>query len=76
MVRAGMRPLETLKAATSIAADVIGMPELGRLESNKVADIVLLHKNPLENVEAVGAVAAVIRDGFLVYETPKTIKTA
>jgi len=76
MVRAGMKPLETLKAATSIAADVIGMPELGRLESNKVADIVLLHKNPLENVEAVGAVAAVIRDGFLVYETPKTIKTA
>lgn len=76
MVRAGMKPLDALKAATSIAADVIGMPELGRLEPNTVADIVLLHKNPLENVEAVGDVAAVIRDGFLVYETSKPIKVA
>jgi imidazolonepropionase-like amidohydrolase len=68
MIRAGMTPLETLKSATNIAADVIGMPELGRLELNKVADIVFLHKNPLENIKAVGDVAAVIRDGFLVYD--------
>lgn len=73
MVRAGLKPLEALKAATSIAADVIGMPELGRLETNKVADIVLLHKNPLENIEAIRDVTAVIRDGFLVYDYPQKI---
>jgi imidazolonepropionase-like amidohydrolase len=68
MARAGMKPLESLKAATNIAADAIGMPELGRLEANKIADIVLLRKNPLESIEAVRDVAAVIRDGFLVYD--------
>ncbi len=68
IIRAGMPPVEALKAATSLAADIIGMPELGRLEVNKIADILLLRKNPLDDIEAVGDVATVIRDGYLVYE--------
>ena len=57
-----------LKSATSIAADVVQMPELGRLEPSKIADIVLLNENPLKNIEAVGDVAAVIRNGKLLYK--------
>ncbi len=68
MVQAGMNKLDALKAVTSIAADVIRTPELGRLEVNKIADIVLLRGNPLENIEAVGDVAAVIRDGYLLHK--------
>jgi imidazolonepropionase-like amidohydrolase len=68
MVKAGMKPLDALKSATSIAADVIHMPELGRLRSNKIADIVLLRKNPLENIGAVEQIAAVIRDGYLIHK--------
>jgi len=74
MMRAGMNPLETLKAATSIAADAIGMPDLGRLEVGKIADIVVLQGNPLENVEAVGKVVAVIRDGVLIHESHKKVE--
>lgn len=69
MVQAGMTNLDALKAATCVAADVIDMPELGRLEPNKIADIVLLRGNPLEKIETVKDVAAVIRDGYLVHDT-------
>ncbi len=68
MVRAGMTPLEVLRSATSMAADVVGIPELGRLNEGAIADIVLLKENPLKNIGAVGKVAKVIRSGMLVHE--------
>jgi imidazolonepropionase-like amidohydrolase len=67
MVRAGMTPLEALKTATCIAADVIGLSGLGRLKEGAIADIVLCEKNPLDDIENISKVAAVIRDGHLVY---------
>ena len=68
MVRAGMTPMEALNTATSIAADVIGFPELGRLKKGAIADIALFEKNPLEDIENISKVAAVIRDGCLIYK--------
>jgi len=53
MIRSGMTPLEALRAATSVAAEIIGMPNLGKIEEGAIADIVLLRKNPLENIDAV-----------------------
>ena len=69
MVRAGMSPMEALRAATSLAAEVVRMPDLGRLAPGCVADILLLHASPLEDVSAVEGVAAVIREGRLVSGT-------
>jgi imidazolonepropionase-like amidohydrolase len=69
MVQAGMSPLEALKAATSIAADVIGIPEVGRIKPYKIADIVLLRANPLDDIKSVRNIKAVIRDGILVHQT-------
>ncbi len=69
MVQAGMSNLDALKAVTCVAADVIDRPELGRLEPSKIADIVLLHENPLDNLETIRNVVAVIRDGYLVHKT-------
>ncbi len=42
-------PLETLRSATSVNADLIGRPDLGRIEVDAVADLVLLDGNPLED---------------------------
>ncbi len=67
MVRAGMTPLEALRAATSVAAEIIEMPNLGKLEEGCIADIVLLRRNPLENIDAVKDVVAVIREGRLMF---------
>lgn len=67
MVRAGMKPLEALKSATCYGADIIGNPKIGRLQVGKIADIVLLEKNPLENIENVKTITAVIREGSLMF---------
>ena len=76
MVKAGMTPLDALRSATNVAADVIGIPDLGRIEKRRIADIVLLCENPLDNIDAIGHVAAVIRDGYMVHKTSKSEKSS
>ncbi len=51
MVRAGMSPLQVLQSATSVAAECLGLDYLGTLEEGKWADVVVLGKNPLEDIK-------------------------
>ncbi|GAA5087359.1 imidazolonepropionase-like amidohydrolase [Thermocatellispora tengchongensis] len=41
-------PLETLRSATSVNAELIGRADLGRVRAGAVADLVLFEGNPLE----------------------------
>ena len=41
-------PLAALRAATSVNADLLGRPDLGRIVVGAVADLVILDGNPLE----------------------------
>lgn len=68
--RAGFSNCEALRAATVDAASTIGRPDLGRIERGTQADVVLMRANPLEDIEAVGRVAAVVRGGRLLYKAP------
>jgi len=48
----GMTNLEALRAATLNGAQYIGMgSEIGSLETGKLADLIVLEKNPLENIQ-------------------------
>ena len=48
----GMTPLESLRAATLDGARYLGMDrELGSLETGKLADLIVLDRNPLENLQ-------------------------
>lgn len=42
-------PLQTLRSATSVNADLLGRAELGRLREGAAADILVLAGNPLED---------------------------
>jgi len=44
-----MGALETLRSATSVNADIIGRPDLGRVAPGAVADLVILDGNPFED---------------------------
>ena len=63
MVECGMETSDTMKAATSNAASLIGETDRGTVERGKIADMVLLDGDPLENIGALRLVASVFQDG-------------
>src|ERR687888_637099 len=58
-----------LMAATSVAADVIGRDDVGRIRPGARADLVAVSGDPLADVRACWAVAAVWKDGRRVAAT-------
>jgi imidazolonepropionase-like amidohydrolase len=50
LVRAGLTPLDALRAATTRAADLLGADSLGRLRPGATADLVVLAGDPLADI--------------------------
>ncbi|SNS89471.1 Imidazolonepropionase [Geodermatophilus pulveris] len=66
MVRHGLSPMQALVAATGAAAENLGLAhEIGTLEVGKLADLVLVDGDPVEDVAATGRVALVVKDGVV-----------
>ncbi|WP_437523116.1 amidohydrolase family protein [Sorangium sp. So ce726] len=65
LVEAGMPPIEALAAATRRAADVLGRPDLGRLERGTLADVLVVDGDPLADVRALERVSRVYKSGVL-----------
>ncbi|MGQ0814570.1 MAG: amidohydrolase family protein, partial [Gemmatimonadota bacterium] len=62
----GMSPLQALRVATINGAKYLGMDrDLGSIETGKLADLVVLDKNPLENIRNTDSVALVMVNGRL-----------
>jgi hypothetical protein len=61
----GMPPAAVLRAATAVAADTLGRPDLGRIAPGAQADLVLVAGNPLRRLVDARAVRAVIVRGRL-----------
>lgn len=66
MVEAGMTPMQVLQSATSVAAECLGLNYLGTLEEGKWADVVVLDRNPLEDINNTKSVSQVWIAGNLV----------
>ena len=63
-VAAGFTPLEALQTATLNPARFFGMEDrLGTVETGKIADLVLLKANPLDDITNTQKIAAVILGG-------------
>lgn len=64
MVEAGLSPMDVLIAATRNGARAMGRSDdFGTIEVGKVADLVLLERNPLEDIGNVRSVIRVLRGG-------------
>ena len=66
MVAAGMTPAQVLKAATSTAAGILGLDDLGVIAPGKSADFVVLDANPLDDITNTRRIAQVYLRGTAV----------
>src|SRR4030095_13020349 len=67
LVQAGFTPMEALQAATFNPARFLGKEkELGTIEKGKIADLVLLDANPLQDISNTQKIDAVVVGGRLV----------
>jgi imidazolonepropionase-like amidohydrolase len=65
MVAVGLSPLRALRAATSVAAEMLGLDDIGVVRPGARADIVAMPGNPLEDIAATGRVDFVMRAGVV-----------
>src|SRR5580658_700413 len=66
MADLGMKPIDALKAGTSWDAELLGMADkIGTLEPNKLADVVAVPGNPVENIRQTEHVLFVMKEGVI-----------
>jgi len=65
-VKLGMSPLEAIQSATVRAAELFGLEEeTGALEPGLEADLIVIEKNPLEDIRVIQDIILVISNGRL-----------
>ncbi|RLD28058.1 MAG: hypothetical protein DRI75_07915 [Bacteroidetes bacterium] len=65
MVRAGLSPMEVIVSSTKNGAIAMRNKEIGTIENGKIADLVLLNANPLDNMQNIRRINTVIRRGVI-----------
>ena len=64
MVEHGMKPLDTLKAATSADAELLGLADrIGTLEAGKLADVIAVPGDPTQDIRQTSKVKFVMKEG-------------
>jgi imidazolonepropionase-like amidohydrolase len=66
MVRYGMTPMQAIKSATSVAAELLGQSEnIGSLRTGRYADIIAVAGDPLRDVNELKKVTFVMKGGVV-----------
>ena len=62
----GMTPMEVLRCATVNGSKIVGRPQdIGSIEPGKLADLLVLNKNPLDDIHNTNSVHWVMKNGEL-----------
>ena len=60
------RSPSSIRAATTVAAELIDSPQLGRIAPGMLADVIGVPGNPLEDIDTLLRVPFVMKDGTVV----------
>ncbi len=70
MLQSGMTPMQIIVSATKNAAHVCNLERfLGTIEPGKVADLLVVDGDPLQDINALGRVQLVMRNGTVIKNT-------
>jgi len=71
MTDLGMKPIDALKAGTSMDAELLGLADkIGTLEAGKIADVVAVPGDPVQNIRQTEHVFFVMKEG-VIYKNEK-----
>ncbi len=69
LVGVGLSPLEAIRSATTVAAELLGVDDhTGRVAAGFDADLLVLERNPLDDIGAYQDVLMVVNDGRVVVD--------
>ncbi len=71
MVRCGMTPMQAIVASTRVPAELLRRSDVGTLQAGKIADVVGVRGDPLENIDRLadpGQIRLVIKDGRVAFD--------
>jgi imidazolonepropionase-like amidohydrolase len=69
MVSTGITPLRALRAATSVAAELLRLDDLGVIAEGKIADLIAMPGDPFTDIDVTGQVDFVMKEG-VIYKDP------
>ncbi|MFQ5704954.1 MAG: amidohydrolase family protein [Gemmatimonadales bacterium] len=63
LVERGMSPIDAIRSATTVAAELLGVDDRGKIVAGRLADLVAVPGNPLEEIRALEHVVFVMKGG-------------
>ena len=69
LVDRGMAPIDAIRAATIVSADLIGVNDRGRIRQGLLADLIAVPGNPLDDIEVTQDIKFVMKGGKI-YKGP------
>ncbi len=72
MVSNGISPLRALRAATSVAAELLRLDDLGVIAEGKIADLIAMPGDPFADIDVTGQVDFVMKAGVIYKDSAHT----